>query len=474
MLPSPPPDRAWPSAQAKLPIYALPVLNGKIYVVTAPDLVAAVSRSSKAITFNPFISEVGCRLTGADASARAIIEDNVNLERGNWGYVVEVHDQIVASMAQGSALLEAMSRAMAKELEKHFEALDADDLGHEVDLYAWLRHAVTLRSSTAIYGPRNPLLTDPGLEDEWWAFERASNTLLLDVVPWLLAPRGHRGRAQAAAAFQRYHEGFEAEGASAYIQARANTNRKYGMSYANAGRLEVGTLIGVLVNTVPSAFYLLSAICRDAALLHDVRAELQAAAVADGPANSSEDPRQRVRSLHAPALMDRERCPLLHSAWQETLRLHARGASARLVVEETRLGAEQWLLAKGSVVIVPQAALHTDPAHWGGDAGAFDPRRFLKTEGSGVRDKAAAVYRPFGGGSTICPGRFFVKGEVLMLVAMMVMRYEIKPVSERGEWKVPKPKQTSLTQNVFPPDGDVKVRITLRQEARDVKWEYTF
>lgn len=157
------------SSKVKLPIYTLDVLNAKIYVLTAPDLVAAVSRNSKSLTFNPFVAEVGCRLTGADADARTVIEDNLNLERGHWGYVVEVHDLIVSSMSPGSKL-DAMNKAMIDQIAEHLRLMDAESPSHEVDLHSWLRHVITLRSTTAIYGPNNPVLADSSLEDAFWYF----------------------------------------------------------------------------------------------------------------------------------------------------------------------------------------------------------------------------------------------------------------------------------------------------------------
>lgn len=239
-------------------------------------------------------------------------------------------------------------------------------------------------------------------------------------------------------------------------------NKKYDLSTANMGRLEVGTLIGVLTNTVPAAFYLILRIHHDPSLLHDIHVELRrATSTVTGPDG------QKQVTLRVPAL--RDSCPLLNSAWQETLRLHAKGASTRLVVEDTLLN-ERWLLKKGCVVMIPQGAMHTDPAAWGDDSAEFQPRRFLRQEG--VRRVQAASYRPFGGGSTICPGRFFVTMEVLMLAAMLVLRYEVEPVE--GEWKLPRPVQRSLAQNVFPPEGDVRVKMSLREGMRGTDWQFSF
>ena len=43
--------------------------------------------------------------------------------------------------------------------------------------------------------------------------------------------------------------------------------------------------------------------------------------------------------------------------------------------------------------------------------------------GARLSPTATALYRPFGGGSTLCPGRHFAATEVLALTAMVVHQY---------------------------------------------------
>ena len=48
------------------------------------------------------------------------------------------------------------------------------------------------------------------------------------------------------------------------------------MSTASMARLEVGTLLGILVNTIPTMFYMLYFIFADDAVLREVRVEVAA------------------------------------------------------------------------------------------------------------------------------------------------------------------------------------------------------
>lgn len=166
----------------------------------------------------------------------------------------------------------------------------------------------------------------------------------------------------------------------------------------------------------------------------------------------------------------RVKCQLLHSTFQELLRVHAMGAGARYVREDVMLNNE-YLLKKGMVVQMPMAVMHSDPQIWGANVADFQPRRFLKEADTARENKSQSVaYRPFGGGASLCPGRHFVTLEVMALTALMVLRFDITPL--RGEWHIPTQRQESLATNVFPPDKDIGVKVRTRKGFEDVKWEH--
>lgn len=150
------------SAKCKLPVYTLNMLNGKVYVVTSPNLVSAVNRNSKVLAFNPFIAQLGKRITGHDEATSRIVQHNLNGENGS-GYVIEVHDGTVAALAPGKNL-EKMIRAMLWEASTYLDLLK----DQEVDLFSWTRQMVTMCSTRAIYGPQNPFNSRPDLTAAFW------------------------------------------------------------------------------------------------------------------------------------------------------------------------------------------------------------------------------------------------------------------------------------------------------------------
>ena len=235
------------------------------------------------------------------------------------------------------------------------------------------------------------------------------------------------------------------------IQARYTNATRHGITPSNQGRLEVGTLIAILANTIPTIFYLLVHIYHDPDLISNIRRELASQGLLGTPEEIAKNP----KLISMP-----ETCPILHSTFQELLRVHALGTSARLVLEDVMLD-DRFLLRKGMIVQIPMAVMHSDSAAWGEDATEFQPRRFLKQKNPGsTYKKNLTAYRPFGGGASLCPGRHFVTLETMALAACMVSRFDLSPV--KGQWTIPRQKQESLATNVFPPAKDIRIKIKLR------------
>ena len=454
------------------------MLNGKVYVVTSPDLVNAINRNSKILAFNPFIAQLGKRITGHDEATSRIVQHNLNGENGP-GYVTEIHDATVSTLAPGMAL-EQMTKTMLLEASSCLQALDNDNV---IDLFAWVKHMMTLCSTRAIYGPENPFNRDERLIKAFWYvtlsacrwsevrgnngdvrdFGQDLNTLIVDLAPSFLAPKGNRARSELGLAFQRYFEQYTPKQtlSAAVIEARYLINTQYGVSSWNQGRLEVGVLLGILANTIPAIFYMLVHIFSDPDLLREIREEINATSISyiDGKT-----------TCYLRILTMREKCVLLHSTFLELLRVHALGSSVRYVREDILLQ-DQYLLKKGMVVQMPMAVMHSDASAWGADVKDFQARRFLKQRNDPKEFKTnATAYRPFGGGASLCPGRHFVTLEAMALAAYSVLLFDVVPAE--GKWKIPRQKQESMATNVFPPAEDIKVRFNKRQGYEDANWDF--
>lgn len=312
-----------------------------------------------------------------------------------------------------------------------------------------------------------PLFCQSHTEAQSRDYDRDINLLLVNIVPSIMAPKGYKAREKLVTSFKRYFDNNPRGRSSGLTNARYNAHIKYGVTTTNMGRLEVGTLIGILVNTVPSLFYMLVHIYSDETLLRELRTELDAC-VFTSPRHTGTSYSTRFLSVHTM----KENCPLFQSTFHEVLRVHSLGVTSRVVLKDTTLN-NTYLLKAGSIVQMPTSVIHSDPTTWGPTAKSFDPRRFLKQDSTGKESKRspAAAFRPWGGGSTLCPGRHFASTEIMSLAAMLVLRFDMVPLEV--QWVLPTPHQVSMATAVFPPKKDMTVRVVRRKEVGDGPWEFS-
>lgn len=74
-----------------------------------------------------------------------------------------------------------------------------------------------------------------------------------------------------------------------------------------------------------------------------------------------------------------------------------------------------------AILSYPFRQLHYNKTISGNEPSYFDPQRFLK--GKNLRNNPS--FKPFGGRVNYCPGRFLVKQEMLVFVALFLYRFEV-------------------------------------------------
>ena len=120
-----------------------------------------------------------------------------------------------------------------------------------------------------------------------------------------------------------------------------------------------------------------------------------------------------------------EKCPRLNGIWDEVLRLSAYSSSVRYITEDTIIGGK--MLRKGNRIMIPNRQLHFDEKVFGDRVKDFKSARFLDND---VLTRSLS-WRPFGGGTTLCPGRFIAKKSVIAFVAMLLYRFDIALLGEQ-------------------------------------------
>lgn len=164
-------------------------------------------------------------------------------------------------------------------------------------------------------------------------------------------------------------------------------------------------------NSVPNSSALLWHLFNDRNLLRRVREEI-------APVFKGEP---YVTTLEQVAQLQ-QNCPLLRACFDETLRLYSPAASNRRVVEESVVAG--YTLKAGRHVILPAFA-HHQSAVFGERPAGFRPDRFLPGGGADAKQ-----VRAFGGGTSMCSGRYFASNEVLSYAASVVWRCEVEMLKD--------------------------------------------
>lgn len=126
------------------------------------------------------------------------------------------------------------------------------------------------------------------------------------------------------------------------------------------------------------------------------------------------------------ASFNSKQTPRFVALYHEVLRLITSSISVRNVATPAYVGGKQ--LQPGGRVIIPFRQFLLNDGVFGGDAEEFNPERFL----SDASMSKNPSYRPYGGGSTFCPGRFLAQAEVLTCVAIAICKYDME-ISQGSE-----------------------------------------
>ncbi|KAG6359000.1 hypothetical protein INS49_012520 [Diaporthe citri] len=416
-------------------------------------MIQRIDRHILTVAFSPIQARL-CEkvmLLGKDSMKKVAGEK----ETAEDGYLRSFARSIAPGASPGPGL-DSFSMAAVKDFAAAFDRLAASGpttvklhewlrhewLRHEWLRHEWLRHEIFASTMEATYGPHNPFRHERN-EKAWFELESGILTLLLDLFPTIFARRSLKACHALVAEFHQYFNGNGHLDGSLLVQLRNKHNAAFGLDTNERAHVEIGQVTGAIVNTAPTAFWMVWQVLADPVVLEDCRREAK----------------QLVRSdsdgAHTIDLADvMTACPILVSTWQEVLRFHGITIAARVVKEDTLID-DQYLLKKGGLVMMPNAVIHSDPSLWGPTVGQFNHKRFLKGAKDAEPRYSAAAFRGFGGGHVSCPGRHFASTEVLALLALLV-RFDVHPVE--GEWV--QPEKDSVMDRACPlPKCDVLVEL---------------
>ena len=146
-------------------------------------------------------------------------------------------------------------------------------------------------------------------------------------------------------------------------------------------------------------------------------------------------------------------CPRLNGLWLETLRVSANSTAVRNVLSDTTIGGK--LLRKNNKILISARQLHFSSVDFGDNIDQFDVNRFIKRPNL----HHSPAFRPFGGGPTLCPGRFLAKYMALSFVALLLHRFDVSIV---GSQAMPIYRESKPGIGISAGEGDLQIRLQAR------------
>ncbi|KAL4943638.1 hypothetical protein BDV06DRAFT_221090 [Aspergillus oleicola] len=418
--------------------YGLTIAGSLTYVITKPPDVAEAYRNTTTLSFNEFVQAImrGCGCS--ESCVQAMYND---LPKEKEGFP-NPHGKPLGTLARQMHINQLYPGDNLDFLEKQFldwieprmtmdrlrerpyatSYAGSPDSKDEVvlPLLQWCSDFFARAGQRAYFGPELEKLDD-GLPQTFIAFDELSWQILYQY-PDFLAGKMKSSRDAIQRVLKQYFQIPQERryGDAWFTKAMEDEMRALGISEDDIAMMLVTIYWGINTNTRKAAFWLLTYILHhNPAYLDLIRTE-SLPAFPFGPFTS---PRNiNLTHLH-------ENCPTLDAMWNETIRLSAYSASVRFLTADTVIGNK--ILRKGNRLMIPYRQLHFDESIFGTEYPVTDfvPERFMSKTGRYLT--RSDNWRPFGGGSTMCPGRHVAKRFVMLFVAMLAQRFEIVSLSKR-------------------------------------------
>ncbi|KAL9627115.1 MAG: hypothetical protein Q9204_006802, partial [Flavoplaca sp. TL-2023a] len=290
---------------------------------------------------------------------------------------------------------------------------------------------IAINAGQNAYFGRQLLEIDPNLAQTFRQFD-SSSWQLLYLYPRWLSPDMYSAKDRLVEALTLY---FNAPAEKKTDAAWITKYLEQEMRYLGFDSREMATLMmlqywGMNTNVHKACFWMLSYMLHEPGLLGAIREETASAFV-----DNRLDPQKLENS-----------CPQLEALWLEVIRLTVSASSVRYITKDVTIGGKR--LQSGNILINSCRQLHFNEAVFGKSPDDFDPNRFLKMKGL----QQSRSWKPFGGGVSLCPGRFIAKRAVCMFIAHVLRRYDVELAYPQP---FPKGNDKNPDLGVFVPDRDL-------------------
>ncbi|KAL1845876.1 hypothetical protein Daus18300_014422 [Diaporthe australafricana] len=430
-----------------LPIYTLRLPGSRMYVVNSPGLLTSIQAQFRTLSFTAIEANIAANLLGCKKATIDIMTRDVTKDEG---YLMSYPKYVHSALSSGPGL-DAMNRRAIEVLAKSLDEWSQKG-ATKIQLWQWTRHELLLASTESVYGPKNPY-RDPAMEKAWYTFEPKMMMFILNLFPSVFAKESFKAREYMVKVWEEYFDAGSYEQGSELLKARVKINNNFKIALMETARIEVAGSQAILTNTLPGTFWMVYHLFSDPVVLQSIRNELSKGVRQDDDGTCTID-LAHVKSS----------CPILLSTFKETMRMYSTSTATRIAMQDCQLN-NQYLLKKGSTIMMPSAVQHTNLSVWGDTVDEFNHERFAP----GSKRVNPVAFRGFGGGTTLCPGRHFASTEILMFSALLALRFDLHPMD--GKWSAPTTSKSPMVNAMPVPDWDINVEMRPRN---DNAWKVSF
>ncbi|KAI0394218.1 cytochrome P450 [Xylariaceae sp. FL0594] len=436
------------------------------YVVTQVKHSAEVYRNTETLSFEHFVQGL-MRINGNNKSIIKAVYTSLPTDKTGFP---NPHGESLGVLAQrmhahqlhpGENLV-LLQKQVNSWIDRHLSltgiatfpsAVSISDTCVDMPLYQWCSEAFIQLGQDVYFGATLADI-DPGLPAAFFTFDELIWKMLYQY-PNFMSFDMTTPRSRVIGSLHEYlqvPQSQRSQGAAWLINALEDEMRAIGVDGHDLAVVIFHLYLAINTNTRKTAFWVLCYLVHNPSMLSTYRAETAEAFDASG---TLIDPFQ---------IQDPSRCPSVDAIWHETLRMTGWAASVRLITADTVIGGK--CMRKGNHVMVPHRLLHLDEGVFGEEPHVFRPERWMQANtahgpkiGSLARSPS---WRPFGGGKTMCSGRFLARFSVTTFVATLLRRFDVQLVGNPPFPRVDQGRPVLGTMSVKEGD-DFKVRVSLRE-----------
>ncbi|KAI0100869.1 cytochrome P450 [Nemania sp. FL0031] len=437
--------------------FALTVFGSNIYIISQPGHTNEVYRETESLSFEIFVQILmqsnGMSTSGLKAAYSPLPRDKTGFPNPHGEALgVFVRQMNIHQLYPGDNL-DNLDVRVVKWFDEHLHIPEIRRTSHTfltsekneeicVPLMRWCSESMVQAAGAAYFGDCLAAI-DSDLASSFLTFDDLGWQVLYQY-PAFLTKRLASARHRVQETLKTYFSIPQGKRSDAVwlIKAVEDEFRAAGGGDDDVAVLFFNIYWGINTNTRKVAFWMMAYLLDNPTLFDVIRNETA--------------PSFQHDTLIDPSYLWKE-CPNLDAIWCETLRHCSNAASVRLVTKDTCIGGK--VMRQGSRVMIPYRLLHFDEAIYGDDIESFRPDRFIK---KGFTLTRGSSWRPFGGGKTMCTGRYAAKHAIFIFMAMLLRRFDVTTV---GQFKVPEADLGRPVLGIVSTKGDEDMVIKLTQRS---------